>query len=86
VSARDDAIQAMHEAGDPDDMNLYYVGLNECGILLDAIPDSVLVRLAIERGALAEVEIIDEWAGSSEVIDSATQRPVNGQLYRVVES
>jgi hypothetical protein len=54
-------------------------------VMFNMFGPNLLARLAIERGSLAEVEIVDEWAGSSEIIDPATKRPVDGQLYRVVE-
>jgi hypothetical protein len=82
VTARDEAIEAMCRAVIVPPMGPAAVRYARA---LDAIPGDVLVRLAIERGALAEVEIVDEWAGSSEIIDPATKRHVDGPFYRVVE-
>jgi len=78
MSARDEAIATALATGVP--IHKGYIAE-----VLDAVPGDMLVRLAIERGALARVEIIDEWAGSSEIIDLATKRYVDGPLYRLVE-
>jgi len=57
-SARDEAIEAMIDGSLGDD----YDFREECGSMIDAVPGSVLVRLAIERGALIQVAVMrDGW-------------------------
>lgn len=79
MTARDKAIEAIEQAGASRPL---------AADAIDAIPPNALALLAIERGGLVEVEILDEYAGSSEVMDAGTDSPVDGnpKLYRLVLS
>jgi hypothetical protein len=78
VTARDEAIRAVWRAMD-------YLPRHEATAAIDAIPNDVLVRLAIERGALRPTSI----GTFGEVFDTETTDPVDTyftRLYRMVES
>ena len=76
MSARDEAIGYMIdiEAADP-----LEVDDRDCGLLLDAIPATVLAMLAIERGGLIEVRSDDDGA----IFDAGTGDWATGPIYRV---
>jgi len=83
MTARDEAIRLMVDQEPADTMDDDFAG---CGQLLDAIPDDVLVRLAIERGALIKIEVGEDVTGIwARDVGGDDFNPDHKALYRLAD-